>query len=291
VRNKTILAVMLAAGLAAALLGCAGMPTGPGTKSGEATVEVGNGIIGTLAIPAGVKNPPAVLMLHGFGSYRDEVGNMYAQLASELAAKGVTSLRIDFRGFGKSDGDTGAATVEGQVADAQTAYAYLVKGGKVDASRIGVIGFSLGGGISAMVCAAHPDWFKSMVTWSSVGEFTKDFLGVLGQEAFDTARAKGIVGLDLGWRTIVLKKDFFDSLERNDIAAAIAKFHGAYLAIAGSKDFSAAYAPGFVESAPANPKEAWIVPNGDHIYGVFGDSRAMANSVISKSAEWFAKTL
>jgi len=290
-RTRAIVTIILTAGLSAILGGCMGMPPASVARSGEATVEVGNGIIGTLNLPAGVKYPPAVLMLHGFGSSRDEVGNMYKQLASELAAKGVASLRIDFRGFGKSDGDTGATTVDGQVNDAETAYAYMIKSKAVDASRIGVIGFSLGGGISAVTCATHPDWFKSMVTWSSVGDFTKDFTEELGQETFDTARAKGVVGLDLGWRTIVLKKDFFDSLAKHDVAQAVSMFHGAYLAIAGSKDFSAAYAPEFVRSAPANPKEAWIVPNGDHIYGVLGDSRVMADSVIAKTAEWFAKTL
>ena len=84
-------------------------------------------------------------MLHGFGSYKDEVGNMYKRLAAGLAAKGIASLRIDFSGFGKSDGDTGSTTVGGQVKDAEAAYKYLVDSKAVDSARIGVIGFSLGG--------------------------------------------------------------------------------------------------------------------------------------------------
>lgn len=257
----------------------------------ETPVTVGNGIAGTLNLPPGVKNPPVVLMLHGFGSYKDEVGDMYKRLAAALAAKGVASLRIDFSGFGKSDGDTGSTTIGGQVKDAEAAYNWLVRSKMVDAARIGVIGFSLGGGIATIITAQHPDWFTSRVTWSSVGDFTKDFKEELGEEAFATAYAKGVVGLDLGWRTIVLKKDFFESLKAYDLSALNRGYTGAYLAIAGSKDFSSAYAPGFVDSAAAKPKEAWIVPGADHIYGVFGEDQSMANGVINKTAEWFSRTL
>ena len=103
-----------------------------------------------------------------------------------------------------------------------------------------------------------------MVTWSSVGDFVKDFSAILGQEAFDTAEAKGIVGLDLGFRTIALKKDFFTSLGMYDIASLVSEF---------------------------KVKEARIVPDGDHIYGVLGPDQSMADSVIAKTAAWFVKNL
>jgi len=43
---------------------------------------------------------PAVLLLHGFASSKDEVGNLYKQLSDELFKVGISSLRIDFRGWG-----------------------------------------------------------------------------------------------------------------------------------------------------------------------------------------------
>ncbi|HHY57911.1 MAG TPA: lysophospholipase [Chloroflexi bacterium] len=254
-------------------------------------VTLANGVVGTLNRPVGVNDAPVVLMLHGFGSSKDEVGGMYARLADALAQRGVGSLRIDFRGFGKSDGDTGSTTVGAQVEDAVAAYEYLASLEWVDPDRIGVIGFSLGGGVAIITAAEHPDFFKSMVTWSSVGDMTPDFVASLGQEAFDTAAAKGVVGLDLGWRTIVLKQGFFESLAQYDLAQLISAYPGAYLAIAGDQDFSAAYAPGFVESAPGAPKELWIVPGGDHIFGVLTDDQTMADSVIERTAQWFAETL
>ncbi len=178
-----------------------------------------------------------------------------------------------------------------QVEDAGVAHEYLTKVEGIDPTRIGVMGFSLGGGVAILSATEDPARYKSMVTWSSVGDFTADFIGVLGQPAFDEAATDGVVGLDLGWRTIVLKQDFFSSLAAHNLADTVANYSGAFLSIAGSEDFSAAYAEGFVAASKGESKEAWIVEGGDHIYGVLGEDQTMANSVIQKTVEWFAKTL
>lgn len=174
----------------------------PSCLAAETAVTLEGGIAGTLNVPDGAANAPAVLLLHGFGSSKDEVGGMYARIAKALAEKGVGSLRIDFRGFGKSDGDTGATTVDLQVEDAKTALIFLGKTTGVDKARIGALGFSLGGGIAMILAGDMPSDVKALATWSSVGDFHKDFIGVLSQANFDKAAKDGIVGIDLGWRTI-----------------------------------------------------------------------------------------
>ena len=232
-----------------------------------------------------------VLMLHGFGSSKDEVGGMYAREARALADKGIASLRIDFPGFGKSQGDTGATTVDQQLETARTALDALRKTEGVDPARTGVLGFSLGGGVATLLASSMPREVKSLVTWSSVGDFQQDFLNSLGQKAFDRAKEDGIVGLDLGWRTIALKQTFFDSLGKYKIDDAIASYSGAYLTITGSKDFSAAYSERFVGLAKGPTKDVYMVPDGDHIFGSLGPDQKMADGVIAKTAEWFAKTL
>ena len=68
----------------------------------ETLLTLDGGVAATLSMPDGAGPFPAVLMLHGFGSSRDEVGGMYAAEAAALASAGIASLRIDFRGFGQS---------------------------------------------------------------------------------------------------------------------------------------------------------------------------------------------
>jgi hypothetical protein len=259
--------------------------------AGETVMTLDGGVSATLYIPDQTGPVPAVLMLHGFASSKDEVGNMYAREAKALAEKGIASLRIDFSGFGKSEGDPGSITIDGELDNAKMALDELKKTDGIDPARVGVLGFSLGGGIATLLAGDDGNHVKSLVTWSSVGDFQDDFLNELGQKAFDRAKEDGIVGLDLGWRTIALKQAFFDSLAKYKIDDAIAAYPGAYLTIAGSKDFSAGYTDRFVGLSKSQTKEAFIVQDADHIYGVLGNDQTMANSVIKKTAEWFATTL
>ena len=260
-------------------------------RAADIPMTLEGGISATLNMPDSTEPVPAVLLLHGFGSSKDEVGGMYARVATALAQKGIASLRIDFAGFGKSDGDTGSTTVDAQLAQAKAAFVVL-KGTKgVDPNRMGVLGFSLGGGIATLLASGQPMEIKSLVTWSSVGDFQADMLGALGQKAFDRAKEDGVVGLDLGFRTIALKQAFFDSLGAYKLDDAISTYPGAYLTITGSKDFSAQYADRFVGLAKNATKEAMIIPEGDHIFGVLGPDQTMADSVIKKTADWFSATL
>ena len=274
-----------AAGLLALFL----MPIAAQAADIPMTLE--GGISATLNMPDSTEPVPAVLLLHGFGSSKDEVGGLYARVATALAQKGIASLRIDFAGFGKSDGDTGATTIDSQLAQAKAAFAVL-KGTKgVDSKRMGVLGFSLGGGVATLLASGQPMEIKSLVTWSSVGDFQADMLASLGQKAFDRAKEDGVVGLDLGWRTIVLKQAFFDSLSNYKLDDAISTYPGAYLTITGSKDFSAQYADRFIGLAKNTAKEAMVIPEGDHIFGVLGQDQTMADGVVAKTADWFAATL
>lgn len=265
------------------------MPTPAAMQSGDVPVTLDGGISGTAYIPQGAGPFPTVLLLHGFGSSKDEVGNMYKDLAAALGEAGIASLRIDFRGFGKSDGDTGATTVGGQVEDAVTAYNWLVDQEWVDSERIGVQGFSLGGAVASIVAAEHPEWFQSLTTWSSSGDLVKDFADLDEDKAI--AEERGVVGIDLGFRTIVLKKDFFDSLTQYNVRDAVLSFPGAYFTIAGEDDFSAEYAPDFAQNAIASPSQVWIVPGGDHIYQVLSGDNTMANSVIDATVIWYEEVL
>ncbi len=263
--------------------------------AGETTVMLNGGIAATLNIPDTVKPDtapaPAVLMLHGFGSARDEVGGLFARQAEALAARGIASLRIDFRGFGKSDGDTGATTIDSQLDDAKVGLAYLTKVKGIDSARVGVLGFSLGGGIGMLAAAHEPQKIKSLASGSSVGAFRADFLSELGQKVFDRAKEDGVVGIDLGWRTMALKQSFFDSLGAHKLDEAIARYTGAYMAIAGSKDGSATYLVNFDSLSKSATQLTHVIADADHIFNVLGDDQSKAQDVISKTTDWFARTL
>lgn len=257
----------------------------------EYQVTLAQGIQGIVIEPHVEGQVPAVLLLHGFASQKDEVGDMYKRLAAALGSQEIASLRIDFRGWGESAGQMVESSVQGQVEDAAAAYQYLTQLTFVDPARIGVVGFSLGGGIAIVSAAEHPEWYASMAVWSSVGDFHADFLASLGQANFEKAEQDGQVTIDLGWREVTLGLEFFKSLKYYELMQEINKYAGAFLAIAGTEDFSIAYVDGYLGAAQGSPKEKFVIEGADHIFGVLGDDQTTANSVIARTVQWFNETL
>jgi pimeloyl-ACP methyl ester carboxylesterase len=257
----------------------------------ETVITLENGVVGTLALPASDAPVPAVLMLHGFASMRDEVGDMFKRLAAELGERGIASLRIDFRGWGESAGAMTDSTVSGMVEDAAAAYAVLSTTEGIDAGRIGVLGFSLGGSIAVFAAGEHPNDYQSLAIWSAPASLLDAYIDGFGQEVFDTAAAEGEVTVDLGFRTVTLSDDFFTSLEAYDYQEQFAGYSGAFLVVAGSEDSSAAFLDWYRENAPGDLKASYSVEGADHIYNVLTADQTNSSAVIEKTADWFVMSL
>jgi uncharacterized protein len=257
-----------------------------GSLAGETVVDLPNGIKGTLAVPDAGATGPAVVMLHGFGSSRDEVGGLFAQQAAALAAEGIASLRIDFRGYGESAGDMADTTFEGMLADVATARTYLAEIDGVDAGRIGVVGYSFGAAIAML----EPDEFKSVVVWGQMGDLQAEFHEFLGQDFYDKAASEGVASVDLGWRVVTLKQGFFDSLATHDLAERFAGYAGPFLTIAGDADPAAGYFEQYVGLASGRA-ESLVIPGADHMLGVFSEQPEIGAEVIAKTTTWLRETL
>ncbi len=248
-------------------------------------------VAGILTLPQSSAPPPGVMLLHGFLSQKDEVGGFYRILAASLANRGVASLRIDFRGCGESDGDIQDFTIHQQVQDAQNAYQWLVESGHCNPSRLGMVGFSLGAGIAMITVANNPNCFKSLVLLSPVANMHHDLQNKYGRQAFVQAAKNGAVDLDTEWRKLRLKAAFFESLDDYDLSDCIKSYSGALLALAGDQDYTATNATLLAASSSAKPKEALILTGTDHVFGVLGEDKSIAVTVIELTTRWLVETL
>jgi len=108
---------------------------------------------GDLFIPAGcdARNPrPAIVVGHGFSGVKEVL-----QIHGEHFSKaGYVVLTIDYRTFGRSDGEPrGRLFPQWQVEDYKAAITYLQGRPEVMADQIGIWGTSFGGGIVIAVAA------------------------------------------------------------------------------------------------------------------------------------------
>jgi dipeptidyl aminopeptidase/acylaminoacyl peptidase len=111
--------------------------------SREGNVELSGWLI------PGRPEQPYVIFVHGLDSERSADGAV--DLASRLVGQGYNALLFDLRGHGRSGGER----ISGgyfEREDVLGAYDFLVSRGAA-AGRVGVIGFSLGGGVAIMAAA------------------------------------------------------------------------------------------------------------------------------------------
>jgi hypothetical protein len=114
---------------------------------------------GTLLVPTGKPPFPAVVLVHGPGpSDRDEAiyGNkIFADLAEGLASRGIAVLRYDKRTkiYGAKMSEMDYTVQQETVEDAVRAAARLRHRPEIDASRIFVLGHSLGGYLGPRIAA------------------------------------------------------------------------------------------------------------------------------------------
>ena len=140
-----------------------GVPvTGPAAR--EVAVEIRSGdlrLVGTLTLPSAPGPHPGALILTGSGEL-DRDGDhprlplgVSRELAHDLAARGVASLRYDKRGVGASQGSWLEAGISDNVADARAALEVLASRPEV-AGPLVLLGHSEGGYLVTAV-AAQPD--------------------------------------------------------------------------------------------------------------------------------------
>jgi len=179
-----------------------------------------------------------VLYLHGNGS---NVG-ANVEHANRFHRLGLSVFVIDYRGYGKSQGDFPS---ESQVyEDAQLAWDYLVKQRGVNPNQIYIYGHSLGGAIAIDLAVRHPE-----------------AAGLIVEGSFTSTRAmvdfqKGLFWLfPIDW----LLTQRFDSLSKVD------RLQMPVLFIHGTADnvVPVEMSKKLFDAAP-EPKQLYIVPDGGH---------------------------
>ena len=109
-------------------------------------------LAGTLMLPDGAQQHPAVVLFHGSGPQRRDLFT-----AHWFAEQGVAALAYDKRGVGESGGDFRAVPFMELCDDGLAAVDYLKSRKEIDAKRIGVWGLSQGGWLGPLAASRSAD--------------------------------------------------------------------------------------------------------------------------------------
>lgn len=286
-----------------AMAACLTFAASPAT-SAEKTVDFavdGQKVVGTLSLPDGVANPPAILLLHGFTGSRDELEipavkeGIFARAARLWADRGYASLRIDFRGNGGSEGKFEDMTMEGLVKDATGALDFLAAGGAVDKDRIALVGWSMGGAVASAVAGRDGDRLTSVSLWAPGTNMASALSFILGGETVKKGLASGEAPViaKLPWGAEVpLKAGFFQSMYLVDPVAEITRYKGPLFVAVGTKDdvvFPQPAAGQVLLDYHDGPEELWVQPM-DHVFNAFADEKTV-DALIAKTGDFIAANM
>lgn len=249
----------------------------------------------TVVLPAeGTAEPyPLVVLVHGHGGSRHEnIG--FGAIADALSAQGIATIRMDFPGCGDSSESFQLNTLTNMKQDVLAAIDYMAAGHPVDAEKVGIFGYSMGGRIALELIEAKAYAFDAAVFLAPAAD-TEDIKNLFGgAERWDALKAEAEANGFAVFTTIYgqvqeLSKEWFADLEAdaNPAGAAAAAFDGPALVIFAQED--EAVSPKVSEDVAALFDATVLDASGDgHSYGFYSDKTEVLDTVVNGAADFFA---
>lgn len=253
----------------------------------------------TLVVPRTGAPLPLVVMAHGHGGSRDEGGG-YRSIALALADRGIASIRMDFPGCGDSVESFTENNLSNMLQDMASARAYAEEFAEIDPRRLGLLGYSMGGRVVALLSDVDPS-YRAMAMWtpavSAGAERVQSALG--GPNAYrelrEQARTTGEAVYTTRWGTeLALGPQWFTDIENSTPLDAVARFEGPLLVLYGDRDdvvLPEVSEAAIRAAASSNDVMRYVVAGADHALGFYDNRPHIATQVVETTADFFATRL
>ena len=256
----------------------------------------GRTVPAVVTLPVGEGPFPAVVLNHGHGGNKDE-GTGFGGIAEALAEAGIASIRMDFPGCGDSTEPFTENTLSNMIADSNAAKDYLLANYPVDADKLGILGYSMGGRIALEIITAEGNPYKATLILSGLStpgdEAIANILpeGMTVEDAIAVAEEKGSYDYTTQYgQNLSLSAQWFTDM-LVDPLANIDNYTGPMLVIHGDKDDVVTDATNKLTVSSYPAAEELIVPDADHGYGFYSDQPDVTAMVEGSITDFFAEHL
>ena len=281
------------------LQGCGGEELAiTGSRSVDTTVSSrGVEVPVTWVIPeANVETDfPLVVLVHGHGGSRNEAG-AYPWLAEELAKQGIASIRMDFPGCGDSRESFAENNLTNMLADIAASRDFALSLPGIDANRVGLHGFSMGGRLG-LITVAGDNSYKALGTWAPAGQNGAasmiEFVGggTAWSEMKAQAAAKGFASFTTFWgQDQQLGQRFFADMESSMPLDAATKLTVPLMVLYGDKDVVVLpeVCEAVIEAAKSSPSVVrHVIEGADHGLGIFSEEPHYTQEAIATTVAFF----
>ena len=259
----------------------------------------GRTIPAIVTLPAGEGPFPAVVFNHGHGGSKDE-NTGFGGIAEALAEAGIASIRMDFPGCGDSTEPFTENTLSNMIADSNAAKDYLVANYPVDADKLGILGYSMGGRLASMIIGEEDCPYQAAVLLAgAVGDgeelangMAKDGSAADYKEAIEIAEKEGKYTTTNQYGTVLdFSADWFKDAVASKPLENAANFTKPVLVIYGDKDTVVPAEVNKLSVEAYSDVEEIVVPDADHGYGFYSDQPDVTAMVEGSITDFFAEHL
>jgi pimeloyl-ACP methyl ester carboxylesterase len=202
----------------------------------------------------------AVVCVHGFGG--DRKGAKVAAFRRMAAEEGWTFVAPEMRGHGDSSGSIAELTLSGMVADVGVAVDAVAR----DASRVVLVGSSLGALACAWWAVRHPGRAAAAVWIAPAFGFVERFLEEIGPERAAAWERDGVLRYRNEWLDVPLRWPLVPDARAHDDTVLASTYRTDTLLLHGLRDERVPWRASvdFAARCAHRPMDVVLLPDGDH---------------------------
>ena len=236
-----------------------------------------------------------LIMAHSFKSERSEDGR-FSFLANDLTDCNITTIAMDFPGNGESSETMKEYCLDNCLDDMESCYQYIKDNYDIDESRLGLLGYSMGGRLISLFLKKHPE-FSTLIFWAACNRNYSEndvFLEQPFHKLKEEADQKGYCIFHDIFSNCddVMSKQFVDNMLEYDALKPLHDFKGNALIIQGEKDITIEVENGrwiFDALRSCENKELYFMHEADHGFGLWDGRKADNERLLSLSSVYLKK--